>query len=401
MRIHTLVVLLSSCAALALDPSNPDATVATRRLLNLLVEAPDRPTHSLISGQYVGHGPQVTAGYTTEVVNLHRDTDAWVTLIGADYALGSLDDKWFAEVNATAKQHWAAGGLVSLCLCSVNNPATGGDSSDKSVHDLQALVTPGTAANTKWLAVLDKVAAALTVLRDAGVVVLWRPLHEMNLPAAFWWADAPPADYVALWRHMHRYFSVEKKLDNLLWVFAPNGVTFDNGTKPPADYYPGADVVDVVGLDWYSDEPAKFAAGGYDALRAMGKPFALTELGPELGKAPTPHDLATILADVRAQAPRASYFMTWTNYGGKILSLGTLKNSKAALADPSVMNCQDFDYTPTDGGTNPHCVSLESLKPSAGGCGCDASAAGAVGFGLLVLSTLRARRAARRPHTLL
>lgn len=332
IRVGVVVVALSAATGLT-APSNPNASEATKRLLQQLVEGPQRASHQLISGQYVGHGPQVVAGYTTDVVDLHRETGAWVTLIGADYAFGSLNDHWFEQVNSVATQHWQAGGLVTLCLCSLNNPVTGGDATDRSFHDLVALSTSGTDANAKWLAQLERVAAALTVLRDRGVVVLFRPLHEMNLPNSYWWADAPAADYVALWRQLYRFFTVDKGLDNLLWVFAPNGVAYDNGTRPPADFYPGDDVVDVVGLDWYSNTPEKLEAGGYDALVATGKPFALTEFGPDLGTASSQADLVTLLSGVRTHAPRAAWFLTWQDYGGKHLSLASLKNSAQALSD--------------------------------------------------------------------
>lgn len=367
-RLLLVVTLFGSIASAGpgLEPSNPNASAAARRVLTTLAGLPDRPTHRLLSGQNVGHGPEVTAGYTTWVVNLHRDTGKWVGVVGADYALGSLDDKWFASVNAIVTQHWQAGGLVTLCLCSLNNPVTGGDHNDRSFHDLQAMATPGTSANAQWLVMLDRVAGALATLRDAGVVVLWRPLHEMNLPNSAWWADEPPASYVALWRQMHHYLSVDKGLDNLLWVYAPNGVAYDNGTKPPADYYPGDDVVDVVGLDWYSDEPTKIGAGGYDTLIVKGKPFGFTEFGPDIAKSTTAHDLPVLLDGLRVNAPRAAFFWAWQSYGGHQMALVSHKNAKSALEHDSVMNCDDLDIGADAG----RCQALSSLAPTSPGCGC-------------------------------
>lgn len=362
-----------------------------KQLLDGLAALPSKSTHRLMSGQSVGHGPEVTEGYTTWVVNLHRDTGAWVAVVGADYTLGSIDEKWLQQVNAIAKQHWNAGGLVTLCACSLNNPVTGGDHVDLSFRDLKALVTPGTDANTKWLAVLDKLAAPLAELRDAGVIVLWRPLHEMNLPNSAWWADAPPADYVALWRHMHEYFTVKKGLDNLLWVYAPNGVAYDNGTKPPMDYYPGNDVVDVVGLDWYADDPSKLPAGGYDALIATGKPFGFTEFGPDIAKSFTSHDLPTMLEGLKANAPKAAFFWHWQSYGGRKMALVDLQNAKAGLADPQVLNCSDLDFPTVDGGARGHCAALDALPPSTPkGCGCQAT--GPLSALALLLTLGRRRR---------
>ena len=46
--------------------------------------------------------------------------------------------------------------------------------------DLQRAVTEGTEEHTAALRDLDAIAGELTLLRDAQVPVLWRPLHEAN-----------------------------------------------------------------------------------------------------------------------------------------------------------------------------------------------------------------------------
>ena len=62
---------------------------------------------------------------------------------------------------------------------------------------------------------------------------------------------------------MFDYFTTTKKLDNLLWVYAPN-----HGDKVAA-YYPGDRFADVVGLDAYTDfvDPAHIR--GYRELAAI------------------------------------------------------------------------------------------------------------------------------------
>ena len=68
---------------------------------------------------------------------------------------------------------------------------------------------------------LDQLAAGLEELKEAGVVVIWRPFHEMN-GDWFWWGAKPPAEFVKVWRHMFDYFTNTKQLDNLLWAYGPN-----------------------------------------------------------------------------------------------------------------------------------------------------------------------------------
>jgi mannan endo-1,4-beta-mannosidase len=93
---------------------------------------------------------------------------------------------------------------------------------------------------------LDIVAAELEKLRDAGVPVLWRPLHEASnfsgRPGWFWWG-ANRASYLALWAYMHDYFTNTKGLDNLIWVW--------NGQN--RNWYPGPETVDIAGYDCYEN----------------------------------------------------------------------------------------------------------------------------------------------------
>jgi mannan endo-1,4-beta-mannosidase len=53
-----------------------------------------------------------------------------------------------------------------------------------------------------------------------------------------------------VWQSLFNYFSNEKNLHNLLWVYAP-----DQGPGNHTLYYPGEDYVDIVALDVYVDDP--------------------------------------------------------------------------------------------------------------------------------------------------
>lgn len=91
-----------------------------------------------------------------------------------------------------------------------------------------------------------------------------------------------PSRFAALWRQCHRYLTVDRKLDNLLWVYAPNA-KLDEHTRPVTACYPGSDVVDILGYDIYTDAVGSEvwdANGSYRDLVALGKPFAITEVGP-------------------------------------------------------------------------------------------------------------------------
>ncbi|UTF58670.1 glycosyl hydrolase [Gilvimarinus sp. DA14] len=93
---------------------------------------------------------------------------------------------------------------------------------------------------------VDLIAGELQKLENAGVPVLWRPLHEAA-GGWFWWGrartDGVPAAYAQklLWRYMFQRLTHYHGLNNLIWVW--------NGQN--AIWYPGDDVVDIVSTDIY------------------------------------------------------------------------------------------------------------------------------------------------------
>lgn len=114
--------------------------------------------------------------------------------------------------------------------------------------DTAKSVVVGTDENTALLRDLNAVAIQLARLRDAGVPVLWRPLHECrgnDGGAWFWWGTAGPTVLLQIFDIMRDVFLNHHKLDNLIWVWS----------EPSPDWYPGNDKIDIVGVDSY---PAAF-----------------------------------------------------------------------------------------------------------------------------------------------
>jgi mannan endo-1,4-beta-mannosidase len=147
---------------------------------------------------------------------------------------------------------------------------------------------------------MDLVAAQLSILQDAGVPVLWRPLHEAS-GGWFWWGatrtDGVTAAtaYKALYRYMYDYFTNTKGLHNLSWVW--------NGQD--ASWYPGADVVDITGWDVYGTaKDYQSDISYFNTLKSIdaSKLIALTETGT----IPSPSKL---IADGAAW----SWFMAWND----------------------------------------------------------------------------------------
>lgn len=121
-------------------------------------------------------------------------------------------------------------------------------------------LTEGTWENEKLLADIDLIATELTKLKEADVPVLWRPLHEAE-GGWFWWGAEGAEPCKELYRLLYKKLTEEYKLDNLIWEWT-------GSTSPvAADWYPGDDVVDIIGYDKYN------AADGQPNLSSIASTF--------------------------------------------------------------------------------------------------------------------------------
>lgn len=241
-------------------------------LLNYFNGLPGRSDLRVVSGQSMRHQdvPDLQEAQT-----IFNQTGQWVGLIGQEYTRGDGTIN-YAGANSVLTNYWNQGGLVSV-HAHFKNPTTGGGAFDPNVN-FTDLLTPGTPTYNTWISTLDEVAAGFKQLQDSGVVVLWRPLHEMN-GCWFWWNCHDAGSFKQLWIQMFNYFTYTKGLNNLIWVYAPN--SSQNGTGSDVIvYYPGDQYVDIVGLDAYTDDVSPNKIIGYDQLVQTGKPFAFTEYGP-------------------------------------------------------------------------------------------------------------------------
>ena len=137
---------------------------------------------------------------------------------------------------------------------------------------------------------------------------------------------------------MFDFMSYRKKLDNLLWVYSPGA-----SSGHLRDFYPGDTYVDIVGLDSYKRTPAEIRDHGYNTLIALGKPFGLTEFGPDKlsnwdENPRKDYDYAAFIQGVVQHLPSCTHFCIWHQYYG----LHFQKNAKQCLAHPWVVNRRDL-----------------------------------------------------------
>lgn len=278
--------------------TNPNATASAVNVYNFLLE---------------NNGKKIVSGVSAGDGNNDKFADWVSTVIGGKHAgLACYDflhhkrsgESWidYTDISA-AKAQWDANGLVSY-MWHWNVPTDEnayknkdwdkyGFYNDKTNFDIKQALTPGTWENKVILEDIDQVAGYLKQLQDAGVAVIWRPLHEAagsfkyNNPW-FWWGRGGVEATKELWKLMRERLEGTHGLNNLIWVWTSQ---FDEGYEAEmANAYPGNDLVDIVGVDLYRDfdgneSPEAYQArvnAAYGALNAMvngKKMVALSECG--------------------------------------------------------------------------------------------------------------------------
>jgi mannan endo-1,4-beta-mannosidase len=119
---------------------------------------------------------------------------------------------------------------------------------------------------------IDAIAAQLQKIQAADIPVLWRPLHEAE-GGWFWWGAKGPDAFKKLWRLLYTRLTDVHHIHNLIWVYTSNG---------NMDWYPGDDVVDIIGMDAYPSDITDPLSGTWqDLLHKFDgrKILALTEFG--------------------------------------------------------------------------------------------------------------------------
>ena len=150
------------------------------------------------------------------------------------------------------------------------------DNNNGTTFSVHNAVTPGTPENKFIISDIDAMAYQLKKFKDAGIPVLWRPLHEAggywnNVGGGwFWWGSGTSADYIALWNIMYDRMTNYHGLDNLIWVW--------NGQK--AAWRPDTNTFDIAGYDNYdSQNSVNSELFGLLKNCVPDKMLALTEVG--------------------------------------------------------------------------------------------------------------------------
>jgi len=335
-------------------PANPNASENACKVLKLLCDLPQRKdTRFILCQENWSYDGGNAGGFKEYVEALAEKSGKWIGMIHVSYGNATVGEstepgyrEYLADANKNAIRYWKAGGLVTVHINPVN-PITnkGGSDGLKERERIAEVLQPGTEAHRNWLATLDRYAVLLAELRDAGVVVLWRPLHEMTFKNCYWYDAGATRDweiYKNIWRHMFRYYSEEKKLDNLLWVYSSTGLNGKAlGSMAADDMYPGGEFVDIVGFSAYADD-VDILGGVYENLTSLGKPFALTEFGPgHSGTLLSTDDKLSnldLVDAVREKYPLATYAAYWGSWPGANMAIIHMPHAVELVNHPWVAN---------------------------------------------------------------
>ena len=128
--------------------------------------------------------------------------------------------------------------------------------SSNGTFDTSKAVVEGTKEYEYFMAAVDDLAEQLLLCQEAGVPIIFRPLHEAqgnegnygDGTAWFWWGDRGAEVYKELWKLLYTTLTEKYELHNLIWEF--NSYNYANSPT----WYPGDDHVDIVAYDKYNVE---------------------------------------------------------------------------------------------------------------------------------------------------
>lgn len=314
MRTLALAMLAAATmtsAARAVEPVDKDLIPEARAVLDYLASVYGKHCLGAVSGSDNAGFVYETSGRLPALVAF--DLCGWNSP-----TWGKTYTPVVERTIEAARDWWARGGIVSMQF-HWKNPAKPDGSAWVGKHgsgppsgpfDMAGATQPGSAANKQFFDDLAKHADYLQKLADARVPVLWRPFHEID-GGWFWWTDQEkPENTAQMWRLMYDYLVKERKLHNLIWVYNP-GVHAGGYKKMLREakregsleeeiafrrrYYPGAEFVDLAGIDIYPNKQEGYAEPvadtfpkAWDIMKqvAPGKMLAMCEssfvINPEL-----------------------------------------------------------------------------------------------------------------------
>lgn len=218
-------------------PADPKADDKARALVCYL------STHTFLSGQ-------------TDLADAERVkqlTGRYPAIVAFDFY--SYTDGDLSQTQKAIDFHKKTNGIVAF-QWHWKAPAPGGRGEYYTNWDYPSALAD---ANSQLRKDIRLVVGELKKMGDAGVPVLFRPLHEAN-NNFMWWQRHGQDNYRKLWKLLFDE-AAAAGAHNLVWNF--NGMASEQGTSL-ASWYPGDGMVDVVSSDYYQ------SWSDYDLMKKIG-----------------------------------------------------------------------------------------------------------------------------------
>ncbi len=244
--------------------SNPDASDSAKRLYSYLC---DQYGNHILSGQqeYCGsHNYNIMndpdkvyiKDNEEEFEYIQEVTGKQPAIRGIDYLVYNSDATWNDDA-AERTIYWVKN-LHGIATCTWHwNVPCNKDRKERAFYlehtgntpfttfSISKALEEGTWENEVLMDDIRAIAEQLTKLKEADVPIIWRPLHEAE-GGWFWWGGEGPENCKKLYRLLYDQLTNEYGLNNLIWEWT--GYT----SPASADWYPGDDVVDMIGYDKYN-----------------------------------------------------------------------------------------------------------------------------------------------------
>lgn len=381
-------------------PANPKANAATRDVLRWFALLP-----SQAAGRHLAVGQNLSdlgtsAEYDSMIGGLATATGKYPAIL--QMAIEPVFDRLgiplqIDQAETRALAHWQAGGIPML-KWAIYNPWVVKNGNDQSQVDIPGLLNPATsaaavqaqnqAAHDRLQDWMLQVGDALERLQQQGVVVMFRPMSEMN-GGWFWWGHRSYGEYAALWDFLYDYFTNTRSLNNLIWVYesaqTEHAPLFSGAGSSASDYYyPGDDRVDAMchnlyDADWVLPWDANRIHARYPKI------YGVPQAGPDKATRTGTFDNLTYLVRTEAAFPRSSFIVVWNSFTGADPVTGASVDLKVGIVDnvnasalmnhPSIVTRDTVQFSVTPPPSAPSPVTLApgittqpaSLSVGAGG----------------------------------
>lgn len=224
---------------------------------------------------------------------------------------------------------------------------------DETDFDTAKVLEEGTKEREYYMLCLKMLAEQIQKLQDAGVPMIFRPLHEAEGGGGedgswFWWGKSGSAVYKDLWKLTYKTLTEDYGLHNIIWEW--NSYTFETSTN----WYPGDEYVDLVAYDKYNctDWSTGNAVLVHNDSAIGGTFYSLVEqYGGKKMVAMAENDSIPTLENLQMEKAGWLYFCPWYDGGSNDTNFLTneLFNTKEDLKEMYTSDyCITLDELPDD-----------------------------------------------------